>query len=883
MRYLRAAYICSVLLLIVSLSYSAKTQAQSAAKQAPPIAASAVTPEQEKFFETSIRPMLAEKCYSCHSATEQRGGLRLDSREAMLKGNAHGSVLSPGDIEKSVILQVTSYTGKIQMPPPGKLRPAELAALIKWVSMGAPWPTAKSTVATPAGQAPDLTITAQQKSFWSFVPVKKPALPKTKNSAWAITPVDRFVLAKLEEAGLKPAPTADRRTLIRRVTVDLTGLVPTPHDVEQFLYDRSPDAWAKVVDRLLASPQYGERWGRHWLDLVRYADSNGLDENVAFANGYRYRDYVVASLNMDKPYSEFITEQLAGDLMPSKNDDQRNERLIATGFLELGPKVLAEPDKDKMVMDIVDEQIDVSSKAFIGLTVACARCHNHKFDPIPTEDYYALAGIFKSTRTMSSLNTVAMWEEKPLASAQFAADDAAFKQKLDAAKQAVQALRTEGNAELQLEFAKSADKYLQAGWIAGRSMLISVADSKENFVYRNLIEAENYNRGAGIEKTFDGIGQGIGVIHTIGSPSFAEWDIVVPTAGKYQVELRYASGEQRPVKLLLNNKVLLESTAGKDTGGFFPDKQRWEPQGVFQFNAGKNVLRIERTDSIPHLDKVLVVSARPIEDGISPSSPEQLAKDLELNPGLVIVAAELTQSIKANPAKLTAAARSADAALITAHFKPPADADKYYPEATRKALTKAEEDQKKLEASSPEAPMAMAAEEGAIAECRVHIRGDTQTLGDAVPRHFVSVVDGGSSDSVPAKHSGRLEFAEWLTKPGNPLTARVEVNRIWQGHFGVGLSKTPDNFGLLGERPINQPLLDWLAATFVEQGWSMKQMHRLILLSNTYKMACSTDPAATKKGEAARRRGSIALENAKDQNGCRRVPRLCTSSLGQSG
>ena len=197
--------------------------------------------------------------------------------------------------------------------------------------------------------------------------------------------------------------------------MDLTGLVPTTIDVDRFVNDKSPDAWAKVVDRLLASPQYGERWGRHWLDLVRYADSNGLDENVAFANSYRYRDYVVAAFNKDKPYSEFITEQLAGDLMPAKDDDQRNERLIATGFLELGPKVLAEPDKDKMVMDIVDEQIDVSSKAFIGLTVACARCHNHKFDPIPTKDYFALAGIFKSTKTMSSLNTVAMWEEKPLA------------------------------------------------------------------------------------------------------------------------------------------------------------------------------------------------------------------------------------------------------------------------------------------------------------------------------------------------------------------------------------------------------------------------------------------------------------------------------------
>ena len=342
------------------------------------------------------------------------------------------------------------------------------------------------------------------------------------------------------------------------------------------------------------------------------------------------------------------------------------------------------------------------------------------------------------------------------------------------------------------------------------------------------------------------------MIHTIGSPSTAaEWDIDIPKAGKYQVELRYASGERRPVKLILNNKVLLESTAGADTGGFFPDKQRWELQGVFEFAAGKNVLRIERTDSIPHFDKLLVVSARPMTEGITPKTPEQLAKEMQLNSGLVAVAAELTQAIKTNPSTLTVEARSADAATMAAHFRTPADAEKYYPDATRLALIKATDDQKMLEAAAPQAPVAMAAEEDAIADCRVHIRGDTQSLGDPVPRHFVSVVDGGSPDSVPEKHSGRLEFAEWLTKPNNPLTARVEVNRIWQDHFGVGLSKTPDNFGLLGERPVNQPLLDWLAATFVEQGWSMKKMHRIILLSNTYKMACSTDPATAKRSEMA--------------------------------
>jgi hypothetical protein len=363
----------------------------------------AVTPEQAMFFESKIRPLLVSNCYSCHAGTESRGGLKLDSREALLKGNAHGPALVVGDPDKSALLKVVHYDGAIKMPPSGKLRPEEIAALSAWIKMGAPWPATKGSGGpSNPGQAPDLVLTPAQKSFWSFRPIVKPTLPKVKNTAWCISPIDRFILAKLEEKGLKPAPAADRRTLIRRAYFDLIGLPPTPEQVEAFVNDKAPDAWAKVVDALLANPHYGERWGRHWLDVVRYSDSNGLDENVAFANAFRYRDYVVDAFNKDVPYNEFITEQLAGDLMPPADQATQNQRLTATGFLSLGAKVLAEPDKEKLQMDIVDEQIEVTSKAFMGLTVACARCHNHKFDPIPTKDYYALAGIFKSTKTMSS-------------------------------------------------------------------------------------------------------------------------------------------------------------------------------------------------------------------------------------------------------------------------------------------------------------------------------------------------------------------------------------------------------------------------------------------------------------------------------------------------
>src|SRR5262249_48195330 len=304
--------------------------------------------------------------------------------------------------------------GDLKMPPKGRLTDKEVADLAAWVKIGAPWP--EPAAATRTGPTPTGTVfTAEQKAFWAFQPVRDPPVPCVNDAAWPRSPLDCFILAKLEANGLRPAPPVDRRTLLRRVTFDLTGLPPTPEEVEAFLADDSPDAFAKVVDRLLASPAYGERWGRHWLDVARYADSNGLDENTAFANAWRYRDYVIAAFNHDKPFDQLLVEQLAGDLLaPDADESVNHERLIATGFLALGPKLLAEPDKQKLLMDVVDEQIDVTCRAFLALTVGCARCHDHKFDPIPQADYYSLAGIFKSTRTMASLGTVARALERPL-------------------------------------------------------------------------------------------------------------------------------------------------------------------------------------------------------------------------------------------------------------------------------------------------------------------------------------------------------------------------------------------------------------------------------------------------------------------------------------
>ncbi|MCH8923770.1 MAG: DUF1549 domain-containing protein, partial [Planctomycetes bacterium] len=372
------------------------------------------------FFEKSVRPLLIEHCYECHSekADEVKGGLLLDSRDGWQQGGDSGPAIVPGKPNESLLLTAIGYDDpELQMPPKKQLADAEIAVLRRWIERGAVDPRGGKKTVQPRRGKVDI---AAGRKFWAFIPPRDPPAPKVKNDVWPASPLDRFVLAKLESKGLRPAPPADKRTLIRRATFDLVGLPPTPQEIEAFLADDSPRAFARVVERLLSSPHYGERWGRHWLDVARYADSNGLDENIAHGNAWRYRDWVVAAMNRDKPYNEFLIEQLAGDLLPAVNDNNvKNDRLIATGFLSLGPKVLAEVDERKMEMDIVDEQIETVGRAFMGLTLGCARCHDHKFDPIASDDYYALAGIFKSTKTMDSFTKIARWHENPLETGEY--------------------------------------------------------------------------------------------------------------------------------------------------------------------------------------------------------------------------------------------------------------------------------------------------------------------------------------------------------------------------------------------------------------------------------------------------------------------------------
>src|ERR1700691_41794 len=386
----------------------------SAFGQAPSPAPASIA-QDPNFFENKVRPILAENCYDCHTTAEM-GGLRVDSRERLLQGGKSGPAVMPGDPDKSLLIQAVRQSGDLKMPKGGKLRPAEIQALTDWVKMGALWPETKAAVVQ---SAPGKVITPEQRAFWSFQPLKDPPVPAVKEKSWAKTSIDHFVLAKLEAKGMKPVAAADRRALIRRVTLDLIGLPPTPEEVEAFVSDKSPNAYEKVVDRLLASPRYGERWGRHWLDVARYAedDVRGLDPKdrgyMPFQGAYVYRDWVIQAFNNDLSYDRFIKAQIAGDLL----DGQLRDKSVAgTAMLGQGPWWWDQAEPVQGRADERNERIDLVSRGFLGLTVACARCHNHKYDPISQQDYYALSGVFLTTTyaeyPTSSPAETAAWQKQ---------------------------------------------------------------------------------------------------------------------------------------------------------------------------------------------------------------------------------------------------------------------------------------------------------------------------------------------------------------------------------------------------------------------------------------------------------------------------------------
>jgi hypothetical protein len=732
-----------------------------------------------EFFESKIRPLLVDHCYKCHSQGSEKGvkgGLYLDTREGLLRGGDSGPALKPGDPDASLIIKAVRYLDEaLQMPPKDqKLQPGQITDLEAWVRMGAPDPRSSNPGTAPA------TVPADKASrHWAFQPVRKPALPQVANPAWPRTPVDHFILAKLEQKKLSPSPQADKRTLLRRAAFDLTGLPPTSDELAQFLADESPDAYAKAVDRLLASPRFGERWARHWLDVARYADTKGyvFEEERRYPFSYTYRDYVIRALNDDLPFNQFLIEQIAADHLPMGEDKQA---LAALGYLTLGRRFLNNQT------DIIDDRIDVVTRGMMGLTVACARCHDHKYDPIPAKDYYSLYGVFASSSEPS---------DKPLLSKNITPpgyDE--YVEERKKRSEELEEFRTAKEAEAMVAVRQSSGDYL---WTA-----------------LEIQRLEDKSKSEGLAR---------------------------------QRKLHPATA-QRWVRFLDSTRAQPES--------FFSLWHQFAALPEKEFEAGAEELTHRLvtgalTNSVnPHL--LLVFS------GAAPKS----MKDVADRYGKVLAEVDKrwretieTQEKRSKTGKVQPLAAFADAQLenirqvlygadspthlgdgeIMRLFDVPAA------QKVRALRRKLEE----LDAVHPGAPpRAMVLTDNRTPhQPRVFVRGNPSNPGPEVPRQFLEVLAG--PDRKPFKKgSGRLELAEAIASPDNPLTARVFVNRVWMHCFGAGLVRTPSDFGLRSDPPTHPELLDYLAATFVKEGWSVKRLLRTLVLSSTYQQSSDLDPAA---------------------------------------
>jgi hypothetical protein len=736
-----------------------------------------------EFFEARIRPILTDHCYECHSVESEKikGGLLLDSREGILKGGDSGTVLVPGDPAKSKLIIAVHKTDKdLKMPPKEDLTPQQIADLEQWVKDGAPDPRQSN------GNY------RQAKSLWSTHPLAIVEPPAVHDKSWVRDPIDNFVLAAMEKHQLHPVPPAGKKDLIRRATFDLTGLPPTPAEVEDFLQDHSEAAFTKVIDRLLRSAQFGERWGRHWLDLARYADSSGSDLNIPLTEAWRYRDWVVKAWNDDMPYDEFIREQIAGDLLPARDAEERKQKWIATGFLVLGPKNFNEPNPEKLLMDVADEQIDVTSKSFLGLTVSCARCHDHKFDPIPTRDYYAMAGIFRSTLTVNRTagSGAQFFSERPLGTASEIERFEAYTRKLNELQNSVQSAQQMARDLPGGIDSKELDGIVMDNLQAEVVGNWSLSNYSTNFVDKNYLHDGNDKRGKG--------------------KKLVRFHPEIPQDGAYEIRLAYTARLNRATNVPVR-------VTGKDGSRTVYLNQRVEPRfdkafeslGVFELSHGTNNLveiLTEGTKGFVVVDAV-----------------QFLPKDVQLAASLM-----KKRSVQ-EPSMMMARVPAAE-------------------------LQNLNEELNELRGNAPPPmPMALAVRDSEVRNVKIHIRGDPENLGDEVPRGFLTVLKTAevSAPRISPTNSGRLELAEWIANEKNPLTARVMVNRIWQHLFGRGIVATPDNFGSLGQQPSHPELLDYLAAEFMKEGWSSKKLIKRLMLTHTYQIGSSFDNANYAKDPGA--------------------------------
>ena len=695
----------------------------------------ALNAQQRDFFESKVRPILVESCYECHSGGQANGGLRLDYREAILRGGDSGPAFQADAPDRSLMLRAIRYQdADLQMPPGGKLGDAQIAVLEKWILSGAPDPR-RGEPEVLGKKLQGMSI-EEGKSFWSMRPLSVPSIPVPEGVHWCRNPIDAFILAGMESKGLRPSPPATRRELLRRMSLGLIGLAPDAQEYLEFEQSTAPESVERTIDRLLSSPQYGVRFGRHWLDVARYSDSNGLDENIAYGNAWRYRDYVVDAINDDKPFDRFIEEQIAGDLLP----DADRQTKTATGYLVLGAKVLAEPDRDKLSMDTIDEQIDAIGKTFMGMTLGCARCHDHKFDPIKQSDYYALAAIFKGTKTFGDSNYGAIkhWNEISFATDREKADLKVIESQIAEKNAAWTKIKNEALGKLRQQVRLQAADYLAvASKFTSEATLNDWAQAGADLKLHPRVLANS-------RRYLD---------YHLDEPLFARWHELAKLGDSEGIRSHYrllfqqvdqewekAKGLDAQVKKLEDATLEAARVALSDAGGF------------------------------------LAIPAK-IEHALD---QEILVKIHEL--------AELARL---------------------------------------------------FESSAPDETAVMGVgEKGVVDGLPIHIRGSYRNLGEFIQRGFPKVMLGdGAQPIFSRRSSGRLELAKWLASPSHPLTARVIVNRVWRWHFGRGLVESTENFGYLGDRPSHPELLDYLARWFIESGWSIKELNRLIMSSASYQMS----------------------------------------------
>ncbi|MBI2424294.1 MAG: PSD1 domain-containing protein [Candidatus Hydrogenedentes bacterium] len=878
-------------------------------------------PAPLEFFEREVRPVLAEHCYGCHGPEKQKSSLRLDHIQFMLQGGEVAPALVSGDPGASRMMEAVRYQNvDFQMPPSGPLPESLVQILEQWIVLGAPWP--EEPLPQVDAPEPAFDLEKRRAEHWAWQPVQPQAPPPVAGAAWPRDEADEFILAKLEAEGLQPAAPAAKNTLLRRLYFDITGLPPGPGDLEAFLADESPDAYEKVVDRLLASPAYGERWGRHWLDLVRFAETYGHEQDYPIRFAWKYRDYVIRALNDDVPYDQMIREHIAGDLLdtPRRDAQGMNESILATGFWFFHQSTHAPVDVAKDHADRIDNQIDVFTKSFQAMTVSCARCHEHKFDAISTEDYYALAGYLRSSRQRFAYLDPQGTIEKTAAE--------------------IQERRAEGDRELRSAMsqmkatgAAETDRYLRAArdLIFAEAAVTTApedpaappapASAKLEATARAFdvipgrlqtwVDALREAASAGADHPLAAIGRAFASVEAVPDPAadesadapvvfedfsaedWGDWiadgaafgdgpaepgdwfprnghpagHVIAQAAHSGRIALRLQgtlrsksftidkdrihirmAGEGGRIRLVVGeyqlrefNPLLFDETLiDVNTGGALV----WHTldKGIAKFKGREAYFEIiDDSNGWVAVDEISFANGPPpartnIADALFAMEAEAPGID-----GIIDNYARLTAAALENFGAPGAHAEWLQFLIERDLIALPLDAAK---------LSLIDADCTALAAATPDPVRVLAMTDGTPTDNAIFLRGNHKTPGPIASRRFLHAIAGPDPDKIPSG-SGRLSLAAQITDPQNPLTSRVIVNRIWRHLFGKGIVPTPDNFGVLGVPPTHPELLDYLAQDMIDSGWSIKQMIRRLVLTQTYRMDSAPADAAAEMRDPA--------------------------------